>query len=304
MRTRRASRGRSPRGSRGGRARRPRATSRARSTRSGAPGSRGPRTPRARWCRTARRRPPTRPTRPAPSPARPTRSRRRTRSIAQRTRKAAATHLIPMAAIQATPARFGRPRAASASAPTTRSIITASLCPPPPKWSASNGFQPTNAAANAGRAASDAARTAVPEHGNRGDQAEQPGRPLGILARDACVELRAEREQRAVERRRVAPRAAHRRVGDVSRIRARRIAVGIAALHRADATVHPVRPRVGGEERRAGKRQELDGGGDHEHDEDRRSPPAQEDEANGVTEERDREPCAERDAPPPGGVDR
>ena len=48
------------------------------------------------------------------------------------------------------------------------------------------------------------------EHGNRGDQPEQPGRPLGILARDACMELRAEREQRAVERRRVAPRAAHR----------------------------------------------------------------------------------------------
>ena len=94
----------------------------------------------------------------------------------------------------------------------------------------------------------------------------------GIVARDACVELRAEREQRAVERRRVAPRAAHRRVGDVPRIRARRIAVRIAALHRANATVHPVRPRVGGEERRAGKRQELDGGGDHEHDEDRAQP--------------------------------
>ena len=55
------------------------------------------------------------------------------------------------------PARCERERADD-----EQQVITASLWPPPPKWSASSGFQPTKAAANAGRAASDAARTAVP----------------------------------------------------------------------------------------------------------------------------------------------
>jgi len=50
----------------------------------------------------------------AARPARPSGSRRRSRSIPQRARNAAATHFTPIAATQAAPARFGRWRAASA----------------------------------------------------------------------------------------------------------------------------------------------------------------------------------------------
>jgi hypothetical protein len=59
--------------------------------------------------------------------------------------------LIAIAAAQDAPASARLPEAASASAASTKAIIHASLCPPPAKWSASSGFQPTKAAAKAGR---------------------------------------------------------------------------------------------------------------------------------------------------------
>ena len=91
-------------------------------------------------------------------PAWPTGRRAARAATARSPKKTSGTHLIRTASAQAAPASCFRPDAASARAPSVSAIRMESLCPPPAKWIAKSGFQPTSAAAyglsRASRAAS------------------------------------------------------------------------------------------------------------------------------------------------------
>lgn len=104
----------------------------------------------------------------AAAPVNPTAMSRRTRGREARSwngRSTKAIHLNDPASAQHAPADRGRLRLANTTAPSAGTIIQTSFCPPPAKWIAKSGFQPTAAAAKAGRGESTAAsatRASIP----------------------------------------------------------------------------------------------------------------------------------------------
>ena len=193
---------------------------------------------------------------------RPPRSRRGRRgrravraSVARSAKKTSGIHLINTASAQAAPARPLRPPAASASAPSVSAISSASLWPPPAKWIARSGFQPTRRRGVRSVPRQPGRKHDAGENSERGEHLEDPCCRGLRRAGDERNDLGDERERRPVDRRRVAPGGAGVVVGRVVRKLARRVHVGIAVVNGRDAAVLPVRPRVGREEQRRGERQ-------------------------------------------------
>ena len=163
------------------------------------------------------------------------------------------------------------------------------MWPPPATCTASTGFQPTKAAARAGRGATRATATtattiptaasALKSHAATSDESPDTsatGSESNVNAGPYTV----------VRSRQSAPR--YGAAGLSGEVR-RRIDVRVPAALRPDPAVAPVRPGVRREEERRGERDELDRDGEHD-DQSRRSDRATEErESRDVGDERGRE---------------
>ena len=205
------------------------------------------------------------------------------------------------AATHASAARFRCLAAASASAPRTSAIMSASLWPPPAKWIAKSGFQPTSAAAYGRSVASLAARRTHASTASAAIVLKIQAAAVGGRARDHRDGSGDAREQRPVHGRRVPPCRAGVLVGRVVRIVARDVDVGVAVVHRRDPSVLPVGPRIGREEERPGERDDLDRQRDEQDGTKTGRPPAQQCEPDEIGGER-RDEQSEEDDPEPAAV--